>query len=111
MSFQFKVIIVKYQMSHMEYWLGTLLPIPYHHIIIIKLLFSVKDGKAFIKGEWGSEIADKFKPTSDEVVVEGKKGLDGFCSTNLDFILRSRKINSVAICGFLVKHSLFNNFQ
>ena len=34
-------------------------------------------------------------------MVEGKRGLDGFATTNLDFILRSRKIENVAIAGFL----------
>jgi ureidoacrylate peracid hydrolase len=34
-------------------------------------------------------------------VVEGKRTLSSFPSTNLDFILRSRGIKNLAICGFL----------
>lgn len=33
--------------------------------------------------------------------MEGKRGLDGFASTNLDFILRSRGIKNIALGGFL----------
>jgi ureidoacrylate peracid hydrolase len=33
--------------------------------------------------------------------VEGKRGLCGFTSTNLDFILRSRGITHIALGGFL----------
>jgi nicotinamidase-related amidase len=34
-------------------------------------------------------------------VIEGKRGLDCFFSTNLDFILRARGITDIAIAGFL----------
>lgn len=34
-------------------------------------------------------------------MVEGKRGLDGFESTNLDFILRARGITHVGLAGFL----------
>lgn len=36
-----------------------------------------------------------------DVVVEGKRGLCGFASTNLDFILHQNGVKNVAICGFL----------
>jgi nicotinamidase-related amidase len=35
------------------------------------------------------------------VVVEGKRGLDTFATTNLDFILRARRITMIALGGFL----------
>jgi nicotinamidase-related amidase len=35
------------------------------------------------------------------VVVEGKRGLDTFATTNLDFILRARGITTIALGGFL----------
>jgi len=35
------------------------------------------------------------------VVVEGKRGLDGFASTNLDFVLRQNQIENVVLGGFL----------
>ena len=34
-------------------------------------------------------------------MIEGKRGLDTFASTNLDFILRSRGLDTIAVCGFL----------
>jgi nicotinamidase-related amidase len=34
-------------------------------------------------------------------VVEGKRGLDTFATTNLDFILRARGIDTIALGGFL----------
>ena len=34
-------------------------------------------------------------------MIEGKRGLDAFASTNLDFILRSKGITTIALGGFL----------
>ena len=34
-------------------------------------------------------------------MVEGKRGLDTFATTNLDFILRARGIDTIALGGFL----------
>jgi nicotinamidase-related amidase len=65
------------------------------------ILKAVVDTKSFIKGEWGAEIVDVLKPQPGDVVVEGKRGLCGFESTNLDFILRSRGITDIALGGFL----------
>ena len=59
------------------------------------------DSKSFRKGSWGSEIVDELKPEPQDIVVEGKRGLDGFASTNLDFVLRSRGITNIALGGFL----------
>src|SRR3989442_955153 len=53
------------------------------------------------KGSWGAEIVDVLKPQPGDIVVEGKRGLDGFATTNLDFILRSRGIDTIALGGFL----------
>ena len=41
------------------------------------------------------------RPQDGDIVVEGKRGLDTFASTNLDFILRSKGIKNVALGGFL----------
>lgn len=65
------------------------------------ILKGVVDSNAFVKGEWGAEIIDDLKPEADDIVVEGKRGLDTFASTNLDFILRSKGIKTVALGGFL----------
>jgi nicotinamidase-related amidase len=65
------------------------------------ILKGVVDSTAFVKGEWGSEIVDAMAPQAGDVVVEGKRGLDTFATTNLDFILRAREITTIALGGFL----------
>ena len=65
------------------------------------ILKGVVDGNAFVKGGWGAEITDALAPQPGDIVVEGKRGLDTFASTNLDFILRSKGIKTIALGGFL----------
>ena len=65
------------------------------------ILKGVVDGKAFIKGSWGAAIVEDVKPAAGDIVLEGKRGLDAFASTNIDFILRSKGIKTVLIGGFL----------
>jgi ureidoacrylate peracid hydrolase len=50
---------------------------------------------------WGAEIVDSLRPHPGDIIVEGKRGLDTFASTNLDFILRSRGIKNLVVAGFL----------
>ena len=57
--------------------------------------------KAFRKGTWGGEIIDELKPTKQDIVVDGKRTLDAFHSSNIDFLLRVNCIKNVAFCGFL----------
>ncbi len=65
------------------------------------ILKGVVDSKSFRKGTWGVEIVQDLTPTEQDIVIEGKRGLDAFASTNLDFILRSRGITTIALGGFL----------
>jgi ureidoacrylate peracid hydrolase len=65
------------------------------------ILKGVVDTKSFRKGTWGAEIIDILKPQENDIIIEGKRGLCGFASTNLDFILRSRGITTIALGGFL----------
>ena len=65
------------------------------------ILKGVVDGKAFVKGSWGAAIVDDLEPQSGDIVIEGKRGLDTFASTNLDFILRSKGIKTMVLGGFL----------
>jgi ureidoacrylate peracid hydrolase len=65
------------------------------------ILKGVVDSRSFRKGSWGSEIVDELKPEPQDIIIEGKRGLDGFASTNLDFVLRSRGITNIALGGFL----------
>ncbi|MHB8140609.1 MAG: cysteine hydrolase family protein [Vulcanimicrobiaceae bacterium] len=65
------------------------------------ILKGVVDSKSFRKGSWGAQIVDDLTPAATDIVIEGKRGLDAFASTNLDFILRSRGIETIALGGFL----------
>lgn len=65
------------------------------------ILAGVVESGSFVAGQWGSEIVDDLKPHPDDIVIEGKRGLDAFASTNLDFILRSKGLETVALAGFL----------
>ncbi|MFI5100036.1 MAG: isochorismatase family cysteine hydrolase [Actinomycetes bacterium] len=65
------------------------------------ILAGVVATNAFVKGAWGAQIVDDVAPAEGDIVIEGKRGLDTFASTNLDFILRSKGIKNVALGGFL----------
>jgi ureidoacrylate peracid hydrolase len=65
------------------------------------ILKGVVDSRSFQKGNWGAEIVDVLAPEGTDIVAEGKRGLCGFATTNLDFILRSRGITDIALAGFL----------
>ncbi|HEY0537523.1 MAG TPA: cysteine hydrolase [Actinoallomurus sp.] len=65
------------------------------------ILKGVVDGNAFVKGSWGAAITDDLAPADGDILIEGKRGLDTFASTNLDFILRSKGITTIALGGFL----------
>jgi len=65
------------------------------------ILKGVVDAKAFVRGSWGAAIVDALRPEPEDIVIEGKRGLDTFASTNLDFILRSRGIKNLVVAGFL----------
>ncbi|MGE5553087.1 MAG: cysteine hydrolase family protein [Betaproteobacteria bacterium] len=55
---------------------------------------------AWLKGTPGPEIVDELKPKPGDIIVEGKKTLDAFHSTALDYLLRANEIEYVAFAGF-----------
>jgi nicotinamidase-related amidase len=65
------------------------------------ILKGVVDSKAFRQGTWGAAMVDVLTPQAGDIIIEGKRGLDAFASTNLDFILRQRGITTLALGGFL----------
>ena len=65
------------------------------------ILKGVVDTNAFVKGSWGADIVDDVRPADTDIILEGKRGLDAFASTNLDFILRGKGITAIALGGFL----------
>ncbi len=65
------------------------------------ILAGVVESNSFVKDSWGAAIVDEMAPQESDIVIEGKRGLDAFASTNLDFILRSKGIDTIALAGFL----------
>ena len=65
------------------------------------ILKGVVDSNSFRQGSWGAEIVEALRPEPHDLIIEGKRGLDGFVSTNLDFVLRQRGITHLALAGFL----------
>jgi nicotinamidase-related amidase len=65
------------------------------------ILKGVVDGEAFVKDSWGAAIVDELAPADGDIVIEGKRGLDTFASTNLDFILRNKGVKTLVLGGFL----------
>jgi len=55
---------------------------------------------AWLKGTKGPEIIDELTPQKGDIVVEGKKTLDAFHSTALDYLLRANEIEYVVFTGF-----------
>lgn len=55
---------------------------------------------AWLRGTPGPEIIAELTPKPGDLVVEGKKTLDAFHSTALDYLLRANEIEHVAFTGF-----------
>ncbi|WP_197511112.1 isochorismatase family cysteine hydrolase [Tessaracoccus coleopterorum] len=65
------------------------------------ILAGVVASTSFVRGGWGAEICEQLTPQEGDITIEGKRGLDAFGSTNLDFVLRSKGIDTVVLAGFL----------
>jgi len=65
------------------------------------ILAGIQEGATFTRGTFGSEFHPMMKPDAKDMVVNGKLGLCGFFSTNLDFLLRQKGIKNVVLGGFL----------
>jgi nicotinamidase-related amidase len=65
------------------------------------ILKGVADGSAFRTGSWGAEITEAVGREAGDILVEGKRGLDGFATTGLDLVLRNNGIQNLVVAGFL----------
>lgn len=65
------------------------------------ILAGIQEGKTFQAKTFGAEFHPLMKPDANDIVVNGKRGLCGFASTNLDFLLRQKGIKNVLLGGFL----------
>lgn len=55
-------------------------------------------GRLLIRGEHGQDIIEELKPAPGEIVID-KASYGAFCGTNLDSILRARKIDTLVFAG------------
>ncbi|MCF0233705.1 MAG: cysteine hydrolase [Thermoguttaceae bacterium] len=65
------------------------------------ILQGVLDGEVFAAGTWGGAIIDELAPREGEIVLEGKRALNGFVHTNLAAILAEAGVKAVFVAGFL----------
>ena len=65
------------------------------------ILANIRDGGVFKASEWGGAFCKEMTPSEEDIIVHGKRGLCGFASTNLEFILRQNNIETVILGGFL----------
>ena len=65
------------------------------------ILKDIKNGGVFQADEWGGQFDDLMQPSPEDIIVNGKIGLCGFESTNLNFLLRQNNIETVVLAGFL----------
>jgi nicotinamidase-related amidase len=65
------------------------------------ILNGCAEGKLFTAGTWNADFCEAMKPKDGDVVVNGKRGLDGFPGTDLEEKLKANGIETVVICGFL----------
>eukprot|EP00629_Pelagomonadales_sp_RCC1024_P008894 CAMPEP_0119260190 /NCGR_PEP_ID=MMETSP1329-20130426/700_1 /TAXON_ID=114041 /ORGANISM="Genus nov. species nov., Strain RCC1024" /LENGTH=219 /DNA_ID=CAMNT_0007259611 /DNA_START=51 /DNA_END=710 /DNA_ORIENTATION=- len=65
------------------------------------ILAGCHEGSLFTAGTWNAEFCKEMTPAAGDVVVKGKKGLDAFPGTDLEATLRAKKVETVALCGFL----------
>ncbi|GBQ16144.1 isochorismatase family cysteine hydrolase [Swaminathania salitolerans] len=68
---------------------------------IYGVLANVVATRAFRRDGWGGQIIESLTPHDEDIVISGKRGLCGFASTNLDFVLRQNGIRRIALGGFL----------
>ena len=67
------------------------------------LLKEAKRQNAFLVGSWGAEVIQELKPTENEVVVTNF-GSDGFEGTELDLLLRVKRIDNLYFAGQCIEH-------
>ncbi|MBD9527112.1 isochorismatase family cysteine hydrolase [Paracoccus sp. PAR01] len=57
--------------------------------------------QVFAKGSWGAEWFPDFAPRAGEIVVKEHWGASGFANTDLDLLLKQRKVTHVVLIGLI----------
>jgi nicotinamidase-related amidase len=60
-----------------------------------------KAGQVFAKGEWGGEWHPDFAPQAGDTIVKEHWYSSGFANTDLDLLLKQRKITHVILIGMI----------
>lgn len=65
--------------------------------------YQLAAGKAqvFAKGSWGGEWHPEFGPRTGDIVVKEHWGSSGFANTDLDYLLKQKRIVQVIVIGLL----------
>ena len=64
-----------------ERWLESPWVTRLSHGVTVGLLASLVATNAFVKDAWGAAFSEQVSPAADDIVLEGKRGLDAFAST------------------------------
>ena len=67
------------------------------------LLMEAKEKNECLVGSWGAEVIQELKPRDNETVVINF-GSDGFEGTELDLLLRVKRINNLYFAGQCIEH-------
>ncbi|MDO5308468.1 MAG: cysteine hydrolase [Planctomycetia bacterium] len=67
----------------------------------IGLLNNLLQGDVFAPDSWGGQIIDALAPRQNEIVLKGKRAVNGFVHTDLAQILKDWNIEYVGVAGFL----------
>lgn len=57
--------------------------------------------QVFAKGDWGGEWYPDFAPQPGDIVVKEHWGSSGFANTDLDFLLKQKRITHVVVVGLI----------
>lgn len=67
------------------------------------LLKEAKENNECLVGSWGADVIEELQPKEKEIIVINF-GSDGFEGTDLDLILRNKRINHIYVTGQCIEH-------
>ena len=67
------------------------------------LLREAKEKNECLRGSWGAQVIKELEPKENEIIVINF-GSDSFEGTDLDMILRTKRINNIYVTGQCIEH-------